>query len=709
MPRNLFLPIFSNRSFRALAGVLFVASLATASSQTYTYNVSKGARPFIAEMRPNAVLVYPPPKDDVLSEWVPLPFSWNLYGSPVTGFFISDNGYITFDGTAVSSDPQNRALPSPDAPRSAIFAFWEDLHTESGFPQWSNEVRTLLWGTAPNRVFVIMWIGVVPHGVGFSSSNTLSFAIALHEGGDFEIIFVGGNTSVRCSAAIGVQNADGTIATQVPGSPDIPYPAVTADPSDDIGYRFTWSNTALDLGIYECSLPPTVTIGIPQTIRGTLKNFGSREITGFDIVYRVDGGPEFRDSVRGIRIGTNETLAFSHVSLWTPTEAGRFHDVLVTVGNVNGQGLDENPANDSTSMRIFTILGKSGEKHVLVEEFTGTWCGWCPDGSLQMQAIQSAVRQAVLVAIHAGGVDSMIAPEGANLASAFTPSYPQAMVDRVQFPGQSKVPINRSGNAWLSRTLERMQAATPVTVGIAPAYDPATRKVTVDVTVRFEDYVPPGEDLRLHVFIVEDRVVGTGPGWDQTNYYSNNSCFPTHPYYGESNPIVGFMHRHVLRASLTGVWGIPLQQEYSPGSTRTERFTKVLQRAWKEQDIVFVAFVGRHDSAITQRSVLNAAKAPLLVGTFVESSTPYSFQTGEIFPNPSHGTVFLPIETGSETRVRVEIFDAIGRLVTPVHDEILRPGHHLIQVPFAPSSYGMHWVRIESGDRITVKAVAITP
>ncbi len=685
---------------------VFLVLTVLSNGQNYTTSVSTGLRQFVFELRPNARLAYPPPKDDVLSDWQTIPFPWKFYGKDVTGFYISDNGYITFDNAATVSVPANTTLPLATAPRNAIFAFWEDLHTEAGFSQWSNEVRVLEWGTAPNRVLLIMWAGVVPPGVTFSSSNTLAFGIALFEGGDFDVIFVGGRSTVRMNATVGAQNADGTAGVMLDGSPTFGYPAVTADPNDDISYAFSYSNSATDLALDQHFLQPTVKASTPVSIKGVVKNTGTQTVGSYDLSWSVDGAAPQTETISGLSLESNRTATFTHTVPWTPSEAGRLYQIRMWISNVNGGAADLNQVNDTLSASVLTVLGRSGTKRVLVEEFTGAWCGWCPDGGLQMATIEAQMPEAVLMAIHAGGTDSMIVDEGAALSSFFRPSYPQAMIDRTMFPGQTTVPINRSNSAWLNRALQQAQLETPVDIVVTPSYDNTTRLLTAKVRVNFIDYLPP-DPYRLNVVVVEDRVTGAGRGYDQSNYYSGNASYPNHPYYGESNPILGFVHRHVPRAFLTGTWGEDLPTSVPAGDYHERLFSFTLPEHVKTGDVEIVAFVTRHGVDLPQRSVVNAGHAPLMPAD-VETIIPARLNIGAPYPNPAASSAVLRVELPASESLRVDVVDALGRVVLTACDARFSAGGHVITVPVHMLAPGSYQLRATAGGTIAARTLLIT-
>lgn len=107
--------------------LLFCAGLVvSASAQSYFSNTTIGTN---APYRHNSAgtEILSTPSNDVFSAAQTIPFAWNFYGTPVSSYLVSDNGYITFDTAASTSDPVNGSIPSTGGPNNAIYSFWDDL------------------------------------------------------------------------------------------------------------------------------------------------------------------------------------------------------------------------------------------------------------------------------------------------------------------------------------------------------------------------------------------------------------------------------------------------------------------------------------------------------------------------------------------------------------------------------------------------------
>lgn len=621
------------RNRQILSGLLFLAMsflYLNIQAQTYVYTTFEGVAYAFEEKADLTTIpgwqpgVHPGrfgkpflghPNNNVLSEWQELPFTWSFYGQPVTGYYASDNGYITFDRGASKGIPNNTTIPSAAEPNDAIYAFWADWHLDGDYNPNTNRVLNLTMGVAPNRLHVIMWGGVTPGGVKGGANNNASFFLVLHESGGFDIALMACRKNVPMNGTIGVENYDGSRATMVTGSPNFDFPPLTPAPNDMLYWEFRYTDMQHAARVIQTNLPNISIAGKDVVVGGSLQNEGSQTINSFDVLYQVDQDAPVRSTIRNVSIGSSEIAEFSHSLPWKPTEAGKMHQLKVWIDNVNG---NSNPASlriQPYSKPVFVNLGKTAEKKVLVEQFTGTWCVWCPDGSVHMSNIEKQNKNAVLVAIHAGGNDAMITPEGTEIAGIYTPSYPAAMIDRFQFdPASTHIPMGRGGNAWLNSANSRQNEVTPVKVNIEPVYNSSTRSITATVSADFVDFAYPG-DFRIHFMIVEDRVVGEGRGYDQSNAFSNNNSFPNHIYFSETNPIRGYVHRNVLRAVPSGAEGTARVISGAPkaGDSFKKTYTFTLPEGINDKEVSLVAFVAYHDDIrVAERFVLNTQEVKLI-------------------------------------------------------------------------------------------------
>ena len=147
--------------------------------------------------------------NDSSTEFISMDFDFPFYGESYSEFFINANGWIGFGED--NSEWYNGNIPSTEYPRPAIFGFWDDL----------NPINDNCNSTCAGNIYyhsnndrVVVWFDAVAHWVSEGFENTsYSFQVIMYPDGevDVNIQSIEGNYS----ATVGMQNASGTIATQV--------------------------------------------------------------------------------------------------------------------------------------------------------------------------------------------------------------------------------------------------------------------------------------------------------------------------------------------------------------------------------------------------------------------------------------------------------------------------------------------------------------
>ena len=172
----------------------------TGEVDSYTWVNNQGPNPPIAynwtEISTTGVIVAQ--GDDTYTA-VDLGFPFTFYGTAYTRAYVSSNGFISFGSgwTDWSNDP----IPDPTSPNNAVYAFWDDLIPSGGA---NGNVYVQKVGAS---TYVIEWYRVATGG------SQATFEIILN-GSDNTILFQYQTVSSSGSATVGVENSNGTLATQ---------------------------------------------------------------------------------------------------------------------------------------------------------------------------------------------------------------------------------------------------------------------------------------------------------------------------------------------------------------------------------------------------------------------------------------------------------------------------------------------------------------
>ncbi len=719
-----------------------IASFGLAHGQGYYYLKAKGTTaPYdLNYTTATTVSAAPSVTTDSLSAAKTLPFSWNFYGNAVTQFKASTSGYITFDASQDTDFTTNTAIPNANAPKNAIFAFWDNIKLEK-VSNFASDIRTFTLGSSPNRVFVIQWR--LAQAAATSGKDVTYFAIRLYEGADFDIVHNYGFGTF--TATTGVTSADGSQAVQVTGSPNLGFGGAngTYDASKSDVYKFkAGTQPDWDASVTSTTLKPVVKKG-NITVGGTLTNNGTSAITSFDINYSVDGGATVTATINGVNIAANGgTYNFSHSTPWVPATPGKLYDCKIWASNLNGN-TDANPADDELNVTCFVNEGISGTKHVLLEEGSGGWCGYCPDGHLIMTSILDDPSYAgkVFGVVH-HNADGMSNGQSDIINSQFATGYPYGVIDRTLFAGQTT--IGQSRNTWVKNVDAKLKASTPVDVTITDkTYNAATRKLTFTVKATFADYYMG--DLRLNAFVIEDKVRGpyttgsTGKPttiWTQHQYFSKESgaTDKTHLLYNEPEYMVGYFHNHVVRNIPSTAWGTTgiIPNIVSKGDSYTQSYSYTLpvlktvtgltgkntlpctlcneydgDALNKPSNISIVGFVSMYDPTdLTKYEVLNVMEENSVWGTGVTEKRVSEISVSSLYPNPTQDVINIELNLTQAANVSIAITDVTGKLVQTVANKALSNGSQMLPLSTLSLQNGIYFMTLNvNGQSVTHRFV----
>jgi len=437
---------------------------------------------------------------------------------------------------------------------------------------------------------------------------------------------------------------------------------------DDVSLYQPFMN---DASITDLSTPDFVLSG-NYDVAGTIKNLGVANISSITVNWSVNNGSIHTQNITGINIPSLGSYTFTHTTQLNIPAPGAYN-LKVWTSDPNA-ATDANPANDTVN-KLVSGLSSLPDKKVLVEEFTGAWCGWCPDGAVILGQILDANTNAIGVSVHSG--DDMEFTEGGDLATEYAPFYPSGLIDRYLFSTESEVGLDRG--TWVNHFAERSSMIVPVSVSLQNVqYDTSTRQLVATVKA---DFVGPVEnDLRLNLLISEDSVTGSGSGYDQVNYFSANNNYPNHPFFNLPDPIVGYKHNHCLRAMLGGTWGSNgiIPSSVNDGDSYSKEYTTTIPVGWNIHNLQLVGLVQEYNTDKVKRNILNADNIELksILNTGIDDLTTAALKG--IYPNPFADRTQIDFYLAENTDVEISIYDLAGRKIKTLLQNYLGSGYHAV-------------------------------
>lgn len=465
------------------------------------------------------------------------------------------------------------------------------------------------------------------------------------------------------------------------------------------------STGTVNLALDNLYAEPFSAAGDSLEVSCNFNNAGSA-ISGY--TWHVSIGNFYNDSLVFTNPLNTNGSEFHTIKLQLPLVAPGVYPLKTWISTIVSASMEEDifHANDTIHSSI-SIIPVPVIRNVLTEEMTGAWCGNCPEGQLEMEALISQRPWLIPVAVHTG--DSMTFASGFAVANYYNAGFPSIDFDRMNMIDDGDYWAENDAARWGWEADKRRLHASPASVGIInQTYDWQTRQISVTVVAAFfNDATGP---FRMNCWLTENNV--TGPvddtvynGWNNNNYYNTDS---SSAFFGMGGVLdaTEYKHQHVLDTMLSyGPWGDAgiIPDTVLAGSTfvQTYSITLPLQQGnalrWKPLDISAVAFVSVYNDFPHNQFVVNATSAPMTTG-IISNDESGSFIS--VYPNPAGKEVTLKILLKTEGDVQAELFNIEGQRIFNNEYTGLMIGENTLRINMSGLADGIYIMKIITPDGV---------
>jgi thiol-disulfide isomerase/thioredoxin len=183
---------------------------------------------------------------------------------------------------------------------------------------------------------------------------------------------------------------------------------------------------------------------------------------------------------------------------------------------------------------------------VLLEEFTGTWCGWCPIGR---ETSAKLVKNPAIIAVEVHFQDEMENRGDIYLplkTQFSTPAFPTGLVNRRKsVVGTTTI----MGESEWKPTADFILQNDKTPNGIAIDTKLEGKNLQVLTHLKFQNAIT--ENYGLGIYLVEYDVMG----YSQTNYLSNDAQFSMYEAYKLPAQITNMVYQNVTRIPIAPIIG----------------------------------------------------------------------------------------------------------------------------------------------------------
>ncbi len=412
-------------------------------------------------------------------------------------------------------------------------------------------------------------------------------------------------------------------------------------------YNGTLTADDEDLVLYDLNMDSKQLASEKLKVSGIVSNNSNQSIQGFDL--EIEVGNEVENfSFSNESIEPNGTFSFD-LETDFDLEIGTAAEVKVTVVKAGDVDLDNNTRTESVTKMSFFPTRK-----VVIEEGTGTWCGFCPRGAVTLDNLtENYPDNFIGIAIHNG--DPMT-NDVYDTGAAFD-GYPLCHVDRSLIGVDISPLAGESYMALRSNSRNIPEAA----ISHETEYSPFQRRLFVTTTV--DPAIPLSGLYTYGLVITEDGVTSDDPAYAQVNFYSGGALGPMAGYENlpSTVPASQMVYNHVAREILGGYNGVPASLIRTLELGEQYSYTHVYDVP-DEFDVENIHVVSLFIDNLTGR-IVNAESTGLLEGGITSTRDEAAYDKLVLYPNPAQEMLSIDIDLKSSSSINVAIQNINGQNV----------------------------------------------
>jgi thiol-disulfide isomerase/thioredoxin len=401
----------------------------------------------------------------------------------------------------------------------------------------------------------------------------------------------------------------------------------------------TLENT--DVALKKVSLNPYGIVSTDYSIKATVKNNGVQAANTVTINWN-DGVDHSSVIPLTTPLTTGQEKVITLPIVANYSSSGE-KNINVSITGVNGSP-DSNPADNTLATKLH-IVSQNSPKKVVIEEGTGTWCGYCPRGAVAMHNTEASLPNDFIgITVHNN--DPMQLNEY-NSAADFQ-GFPSINVDR-------SLLSQEIGTDFSPVITERKSLIVPAALNLTSSL--AGRIATLNASAIFRTNFT-NANFRFAVVIIEDGVKGTTSNYNQINYYAGGAT-PMGGYENKPNPVpaADMTYNHVGRMLIGGYNGQAgsIPAVLTDGQVVNYTFTADIPVAYNLDNVKAALLLLDN----TTGEIVNAAGPFTLSGTLATHEAKIGGADIALYPNPAKD--YIKIQ--AKGKVDLKVIDVNGRIL----------------------------------------------
>ena len=299
---------------------------------------------------------------------------------------------------------------------------------------------------------------------------------------------------------------------------------------------------------------------------------------------------------------------------------------------------------------VFAVKPADHRK-IILEEGTGTWCGWCPRGAVFLDQISPLYDEYIIpIAVHNNDPMTVAAYNSVITTFPGFTGFPGMVVDRreVWDPSQALQPA-----------LPFLREAPDAIISLGAKINDDPTKMDFSVKFNFLNDIPAG--YKMFLTLSENDVKGDATTYNQANYYAGGASGPMGGYETLPNPVPfsQMVYQHVARSFNAN----NNLAAYTAGDSLVLNFTVAMEAKWNQDKMKVIGVLLKKDGKVSNANdatIDEAVKAGFILNAKERILTDAKLS---VYPNPAFSTASVNMQLSQATPVSVSLLDIQGKTV----------------------------------------------
>lgn len=219
----------------------------------------------------------------------------------------------------------------------------------------------------------------------------------------------------------------------------------------------------------------------------------------------------------------------------------------LTIDKINGEANSEAAASEVE----YTVYNSLPKRNPVMEEYTGTWCGWCPRGFVALELMNKLHPDFIGLSYHNG--DAMEVMSSSKYPTSIS-GFPSADIDRMYGAIDPYYGTDNSDFGIEKVWKANSEKLAPASAAVKAEYADNGSKISATATFVFPESRTDADKYSVEFVLVADDLHGEGSAWEQHNYYTESDAgsMPSpeaDPFFSGESVIAGLHFNDVVVAT----------------------------------------------------------------------------------------------------------------------------------------------------------------